>query len=600
MITDKIAQAIKNRPKKAKAKNHNKASAQLTGAQILIECLVKQGVDTIFGYPGGSILKIYDALHQHPEITHVLTKHEQAAVHAAEGYARSTGKIGVVFATSGPGATNIVTGIGDAMADATPIVCITGQVASAKIGTDAFQEGDIISITRPITKHSYLIKNASEIEDAVENSFNIASQGRPGPVLIDIPSDIQMQEAAYHDHKVIPYTSQKRAHYSYDSQDIETAITMMKQAKKPIFYCGGGVVNSGDKACQNLRNLVKATGFPITLSLMGLGAFPASEKQHLGMLGMYGTYESNLAMHGADLIIAIGARFDDRITGDISRFAPDAKIIHMDIDSYNIGKVVTPSLAILSDAKEGLAAMLATWKKDTQQQQDLSNWWQQIEAWRAEDCLAFDQEEDHTIKPQTVIHALNNYCKDKDVFITTDVGLHQMWVAQQFDFDQPKRLITSGGFGTMGYGLPAAIGAKIAHPEHDVICISGDGSILMNIQELVTLHDYGISVKIIILNNSTLGMVRQWQDMFYEQRRAETEFPNRVNLPAVAQAFGIRGRHVDQLQDLDEAIAEMMESNRSYLLDVSVCRSEDIFPFIPPGKAHNEIILRKDVHSHDK
>ncbi len=600
MITDKIAQAIKNRPKKAKPENHNKTCSELTGAQILIECLAKQGVDTVFGYPGGSILKIYDALHQHPDIKHILTKHEQAAVHAAEGYARATGKVGVVFATSGPGATNIVTGIGDAMADATPIVCITGQVASAKIGTDAFQEGDIISITRPITKHSYLIKNASEIEGAVENSFNIASQGRPGPVLIDVPSDIQMQEAIYHNYDITPYASQQKASYNYDPQDIETAISMMKRAKRPIFYCGGGVVHAGDEACQHLHNLVQTTGFPITLTLMGLGAYPASDRQHLGMLGMYGTYESNLAMHGADLIIAIGARFDDRITGDISRFAPDAKIIHMDIDPYNIGKVVAPTLSILSDAKEGLAAMVSAWKASSEEHQDLSDWWQQIDGWQTEDCLAFDQEEGHTIKPQTVIYALNNYCKGKDVIITTDVGLHQMWVAQQFDFDKPKRLITSGGFGTMGYGLPAAIGAKVAYPKRDVVCISGDGSILMNIQELVTLHDYGISVKIIILNNSTLGMVRQWQDMFYEQRRAETEFPNRVNLPAVAQAFGIRGRHVDQLQDLDEAIEEMMESHRSYLLDVSVCRSEDIFPFIPPGKAHNEIILRKDVKSHEK
>lgn len=590
MIIENIKKEEESIQKNAQSKEEK------SGAEILVESLVKQGVEVIFGYPGGSILTIYDALYRNPNIQHILTKHEQAAIHAAQGYARSTGKVGVVFATSGPGATNIVTGLGDAMADQTPLVCITGQVASHKIGTDAFQEGDIISITRPVTKHSYLIKDVEKLEKIVEKSFEIATSNRPGPVLIDVPSDIQAQKTIFHDFDITPYTQKPKTTIKASKEDILKAIEMMKKAERPIFYCGGGVVASGNQASQNLHELVKKTGFPITLTLMGLGAFPASDDQFLGMLGMYGTYESNLAMHDADLIITIGARFDDRITGDINKFAPHAKIIQMDIDPYNINKIISVDHSILCDAESGISMLSEAWDQNQTNQKDINPWMEKINKWRTEDCLSYVQDE-KTIKQQTAILSLDKQSKEKDIYITTDVGLHQMWVAQYFGFDKPKRLVTSGGYGTMGFGLPAAMGVQAAHKDAQVVCISGDGSILMNIQELVTLRDYNIPVKIMVLNNATLGMVRQWQDMFYGKRRAETEFPNRVDLEAVAKAFDIEANHVTEVSKLDEAIKEMLDAKGPYLLEVATCSNEDIFPFIPPGKAHNEVLLRKDVQN---
>jgi len=566
-----------------------------SGAEVLLRALKDQGVEVIFGYPGGAVLPIYDALFQQNAIRHVLVRHEQGAVHAAEGYARSTGKVGVVLVTSGPGATNAVTGLTDALMDSIPVVCLTGQVPTHLIGNDAFQEADTTGITRPATKHNYLVKRPEDLARAVHEAFYVAQSGRPGPVVIDLPKDIVIGKA--------PYAPPASGHRSYrpqtepDHGQIAKAIALLKQAKRPMIYTGGGVINAGPVASAALTQLVRMTGFPITNTLMGLGAYPASDPQFLGMLGMHGTYEANLAMHGCDVLLAIGARFDDRVTGRLNAFSQGSKKIHADIDPSSINKNVPVDVAVVGDAGRTLEALVAAWQADPTpfDRPALTAWWRQIDAWRAKESLRFtqDMKPGSVIKPQHAIRRLYELTRavQKDIFITTEVGQHQMWAAQHFRFEQPNRWMTSGGLGTMGYGLPAAMGVQIAHPDALVIDIAGEASVLMNIQEMGTLAQYRLPVKVFILNNQYMGMVRQWQELLHGGRYSESysaALPDFVKLADSFHAVGLRAESIDQL---DDVIREMLAIDRAVIADIAVDPKENCFPMIPSGAAHNEMIL---------
>ena len=578
----------------------------MNGAEIVIEALVEQGVDTIFGYPGGAVLPIYDALFKQDKIKHVLCRHEQGAAHAAEGYARSTGKTGVILVTSGPGATNAVTGLTDALLDSIPVVCITGQVPTFLIGNDAFQEADTTGITRPCTKHNYLIKDANNIANVIHEAFLVAGTGRPGPVVIDLPKDIQFATGTYvPKSKAVIHTYKPQT--KPDQKAIEKAVAMIAKAKRPIFYTGGGVINAGKNASKKLTDLVKTTGHPITSTLMGLGAFPASDKQWLGMLGMHGTYEANMAMYECDVMICIGARFDDRVTGDTAKFSPNSYKIHIDIDPSSINKNIHVDLPIIGDAGLAIEAMLKCWKKNKYKttKAPAQKWWDQINQWRAIDCLKY-QKDNKIIKPQYALERLREHLaqdqknKKRDHFITTEVGQHQMWAAQFLPFDKPNRWMTSGGLGTMGYGLPAAIGTQIANPDGLVIDVAGEASILMNIQEMSTAVQYNLPVKIFILNNQWMGMVRQWQELLHGERYSQSYTESLPDFVKLAEAYGGIGLRADTPDELDDVIEQMLSTDRVTIADIRVCQSENCFPMIPSGKGHNEMILAADAEKFDK
>ena len=565
---------------------------KITGAKLLVECLINEKVDVIFGYPGGAVLPIYDELFKQKKIRHILVRHEQAAVHAAEGYARSTGKIGVVLVTSGPGATNTVTGLTDAMMDSVPIVCISGQVPTHMIGNDAFQEADIVGITRPCTKHNYLVKDVDKLAGAIHSAFFIASNGRPGPVLVDIPKDIQTFRTNYEGKTNTKKISYYSPQVDPNKDSINFFLEMVSQSEKPIFYVGGGVINSGPKASKLLFELIKKTGFPCTQTLMGLGAFPTSDQQALGMLGMHGTYESNLAMHQCDLMICIGARFDDRITGKVSGFSPKSKKIHIDIDPSSFNKSVNVDLTIQGDIKKVLKETLnlLNKKKIHFQKQKYSNWWKKINKWRKKDCLAYKNSK-KLIKPQYALERLNELTKNLCPYITTEVGQHQMWAAQYLTFNKPNHWMTSGGLGTMGYGLPAAMGTQIAHPKSLVIDVAGEASILMNIQEMSTLKQYRLPVKIFILNNHYMGMVRQWQELLHGNRLSESYMESLPDFVKLAESFGAVGLRATQPNDLDLMIKEMIEIKGPVIFDVCVDETENCFPMIPSGATHDQMLL---------
>ncbi|HEY5300897.1 MAG TPA: acetolactate synthase 3 large subunit [Acetobacteraceae bacterium] len=563
-----------------------------SGAEILLRCLKDEGVEIIFGYPGGAVLPIYDALYNQNAIRHILVRHEQGAVHAAEGYARSTGKVGCVLVTSGPGATNAVTGLVDALMDSIPLVCLTGQVPTHLIGNDAFQEADTTGITRPATKHNYLVKRSEDLARVIHEAFYVARSGRPGPVVVDLPKDIVINKA--------PYAPAAVSHPSYnprrepDPAAIARAAALLHGAKRPMIYTGGGIINAGPEASAALTRFVAATGFPCTSTLMGLGALPASDPRFLGMLGMHGTYEANLAMHGCDVLLAVGARFDDRVTGRLNAFCPGARIIHADIDPSSINKNVAVEVAIVGDAGLTLTALLDAWEPPADRR-PLAEWWRQIDAWRAKQSLRFTQDltRGTIIKPQHAIQRLHELTREsgREVFITTEVGQHQMWAAQHFGFEQPNHWMTSGGLGTMGYGLPAAMGVQVAHPDALVIDIAGEASILMNIQEMGTLAQYRLPVKVFILNNQYMGMVRQWQELLHGSRYSETyseALPDFVKLADAFHAVGMRARTVDEL---DDVIREMLACPKAVIADIAVDPAENCFPMIPSGAAHNEMIL---------
>lgn len=565
----------------------------MTGAEMVIQALTDQGVDLMFGYPGGAVLPIYDEIYQQEKVRHILVRQEGGAVHAAEGYARSTGKVGVVLVTSGPGATNAVTGLTDALMDSIPVVCLTGQVPTHLIGNDAFQECDTVGITRPCTKHNWLVKNVDDLARVLHEAFYIAKSGRPGPVVVDIPKDIQFATGTY----VGPGDIQI-AHKSYrpklkaDQPVLQRAVDAMAAAKRPMFYTGGGIINSGPKASQLLRELVRLTGFPITSTLMGLGAYPASDKQWLGMLGMHGTYEANMAMHGCDVMINIGARFDDRITGRIDAFSPGSTKIHVDIDASSINKNVKADIPVIGDAAYVLEDMLRLWKSRSIATDKTAHkaWWKQIDQWRARDCLAYRPSSEF-IMPQYALQRLYELTKNKDVYVTTEVGQHQMWAAQFLKFEEPNRWMTSGGLGTMGYGLPAAIGTQLAHPKSLVIDVAGDASILMNIQEMSTAVQYRLPVKIFILNNQYMGMVRQWQQLLHGNRYSESYTESLPDFVKLAEAYGAIGMKCEKPADLDDAIRAMIEAKGPVIFDCRVASLANCFPMIPSGKAHNEMLL---------
>ena len=570
------------------------ADEKLTGSEIIIKALVNEGVDTIFGYPGGAVLPIYDAIFQQNQLKHVLVRQEGGAVHMAEGYARSTGKVGCVLVTSGPGATNAVTGLTDALMDSIPIVCLTGQVPTHLIGNDAFQEADTTGITRPCTKHNYLVKNIADLPRIMHEAFYVARSGRPGPVVIDLPKDILMAMGDYEDLTQVEHKTY-RPRLRAEKNEIEKAVAMIAAAKKPLFYCGGGVINSGLKASKQLDRLIKLTGAPVTLTLMGLGAYPATDKQFLGMLGMHGTYEANLAMHDADLIVAVGARFDDRVTGRLNAFAPNSKKIHIDIDPSSINKNVMVDLPVVGDVGTILDQMLRVWKAKglKTNQKTMKLWWNQIDEWRKRDCLKYNQT-GSVIKPQYAIERLYEATKDRDCYITTEVGQHQMWAAQYYKFDEPKRWMTSGGLGTMGYGLPSAIGVQVAHPESLVVDISGEASFLMNMQEMSTAVQYRAPVKVFITNNQYMGMVRQWQELMHGGRYSESytdALPDLVKLAEACHWVGLRATKADEV---DDVIQEMISIDRPVIADIWVDQKENCFPMIPSGAAHNEMLLGPD------
>ncbi|SDZ37569.1 acetolactate synthase, large subunit [Jannaschia faecimaris] len=566
-------------------------SKQMTGAQMVVKALRDQGVDTIFGYPGGAVLPIYDEIFQQSEIKHILVRHEQAAVHAAEGYARSTGKPGVALVTSGPGATNAVTGLTDALMDSIPIVVLSGQVPTFMIGSDAFQEADTVGITRPCTKHNWLVKETDTLSPALHEAFHVATSGRPGPVLIDIPKDIQFATGHYTGPKQIE-TSHYQPRLKGDPEAIEQLVDLIERAERPVFYTGGGVINSGPAASQLLRELVDATGFPITSTLMGLGSYPASGSKWLGMLGMHGLYEANMAMHGCDLMINIGARFDDRITGVLAEFSPKSTKVHIDIDPSSINKVVKADVPILGDVGHVLEDALRLWKARGRKTNAgaIQKWWGQIESWRAVDCLKFKQE-GKIIKPQYALSRLEALTKDHDRYICTEVGQHQMWAAQYLGFEDPNRWMTSGGLGTMGYGFPASIGTQVAHPDALVINVAGEASWLMNMQEMGTAAQYRLPVKQFILNNERLGMVRQWQELLHGERYSHSWSESLPDFVMLAEAFGAKGIRCSDPDDLDEAIKEMLAYDGPVVFDCLVEKHENCFPMIPSGKAHNDMLL---------
>ncbi|HTY69189.1 MAG TPA: acetolactate synthase 3 large subunit [Alphaproteobacteria bacterium] len=566
-----------------------------TGSELLLKALVDQGVEVIFGYPGGAVLPIYDALFQQNSLRHILVRQEGGAVHAAEGYARSTGKVGVVLVTSGPGATNAVTGLTDALMDSVPVVCLTGQVPTHLIGNDAFQEADTTGITRPCTKHNYLVKDITKLSRTVHEAFHVARSGRPGPVVVDLPKDILVGRSTVYEGPEAGMRKTYAPRLEPDADRIEQALEMMARAKRPLFYCGGGVINSGPKAVELLTQLVRATGFPCTLTLMGLGAFPASDPLFLGMVGMHGTWESNHAMHDCDLMINVGARFDDRVTGKIAAFSPGSKKIHIDIDPSSINKNVRVDLPIVGDAGKALAGLLSGWKSrkakgDAGHAKDLAAWWDQIEKWRARDCLRYEKT-DKVIKPQYAIQRLYELTKGRDCYITTEVGQHQMWAAQFYKFDKPNHWMTSGGLGTMGYGLPAAMGVQVAHPDALVVDIAGEASILMNIQELSTICQYRLPVKAFILNNQYMGMVRQWQELLHGGRYSESYMDSLPDFVKLAESFHCVGLRATKVSEVDDVIKEMLKVKQPVVVDVAVDQTENCFPMIPSGAAHNEMLL---------
>ncbi|MBD9525705.1 acetolactate synthase 3 large subunit [Paracoccus sp. PAR01] len=567
-------------------------SRTMTGARMVIEALRDQGVDTVFGYPGGAVLPIYDEIFQQNDIKHILVRHEQGAVHMAEGYARSTGKPGVVLVTSGPGATNAVTGLTDALLDSIPLVVLSGQVPTFLIGTDGFQEADTVGITRPCTKHNWLVKETDDLSATIHKAFHVATSGRPGPVLVDIPKDVQFATGEYVGPKQIDTPSYQPAKKG-DLEAITRLVELMEKAERPILYTGGGVINSGPAAAQLLRELADATGFPLTSTLMGLGAYPASGKNWIGMLGMHGLYEANMAMHDCDLMIAVGARFDDRITGRVKDFSPGSVKVQIDIDSSSINKVIHVDLPIVGDVGHVLEDMLKIWKARGRKTnaEGVRKWWTQIEQWKAVKCLTY-RNSDKVIKPQHALERLQGLTAHrKDRYITTEVGQHQMWAAQFLHFEDPNRWMTSGGLGTMGYGLPASIGVQVAHPEALVVNVAGEASWLMNMQEMGTAVQFRAPVKQFILNNERLGMVRQWQQLLHGERYSQSWSESLPDFVKLAEAFGCKGRLVSDPAELDDAIQEMLDYDGPFILDVMVEKHENCFPMIPSGKPHNEMIL---------
>ena len=570
---------------------------KLTGSEIVLKALSDQGVDVVFGYPGGAVLPIYDSLFKQNSIRHLLVREEAGAVHAAEGYAKSSGKTGVVLVTSGPGATNIVTGLTDAIMDSVPLVCITGQVPQHLIGSDAFQECDTTGITRPCTKHNYLVKEIDKLSSVIHEAFAIAKNGKPGPVVVDIPKDVQFAKGTYIGPK--EFTIQKHRLFNQtikgSSNQIEEATKLISNAKKPIFYIGGGCINSGQSASKLVAELVTLTGIPATMTLMGLGTLPASDSHSLGMLGMHGMYEANLAMHECDVMVNIGARFDDRVTGRLDAFSPNSKKIHIDIEASNINKNIKVDVPIVGDISVILAQIIASWKENkySLNKESLSAWWNKINGWKKIDCLNFKQNGD-LIKPQYAVQRLYELTKNKNTIITTEVGQHQMWAAQYYKFEKPKKWITSGGLGTMGFGFPAAIGAQVANPEALVIDIAGDGSILMNIQELSTAVQYRLPVKIFIINNEYMGMVRQWQELLHGGRYSESYMDSLPDFVKLAESFKAKGLRAKKSSEVDDVIKEMIESDIPVIADICVDKEENCFPMIQSGSAHNEMVLNKN------
>jgi len=577
----------------------------MTGAEIVFKALEDQGVRHIFGYPGGAVLPIYDELKNHKKIKHILVRHEQGAGHAAEGYARSSGKPGVLLVTSGPGATNAVTALTDAYMDSVPLVCITGQVPTHLIGTDAFQECDTTGITRPCTKHNWLVKDVKKLSSIMHKAFEVATTGRPGPVLIDIPKDIQFAKGKYTKPKKLKNNKTKtNITFNGQDKDIELAVELINKSSKPILYTGGGVINSGPRATQLLRELVSFTGFPITSTLMGLGAYPGNDPQFLGMLGMHGTYEANNAMHDCDLMVNIGARFDDRITGKIDEFSPNSKKIHIDIDPSSINKNVKVDIALVGDVKFVLEKFVSVIKQkhpnfENSNKQKIAAWWSQIENWRKKNSLGYKNSKE-VIKPQFAVQKLYELTKSQDAFITTEVGQHQMWAAQHYKFDKPNRWMTSGGLGTMGYGLPAAVGVQVAHPDKLVIDIAGEASVLMTMQEMSTAVQYKLPIKIFILNNEYMGMVRQWQELLHEKNYSESYTAALPDFVKLAEAYGCVGIRAKKPDELEGKIAQMLAVNEPVIFDCVVDKEENCYPMIPSGKPHNQMLLGKQDEDEDE